>query len=196
MTYAEQIVDYLWSIAPDGATNGQIARHLGIRSQQTVYMLTQDLVRGAQIRADRDGRVWTFRALQQADAELPADPVWPGQVRPAVVFETLARQVLAKHYGAALPPGSIPSVRKEWDFLSADQQFVGDAKYFTRVGGIGLRRPSSRSSPSTSGSWRRQRHPHASLSSATIAMCRRCGSIGTPTSSQASRSSFSPTTVS
>lgn len=47
MTYAEQIVDYLWSIAPDGATNGQIARHLGIRSQQTVYMLTHDLVRGA-----------------------------------------------------------------------------------------------------------------------------------------------------
>ena len=26
MSYKERILDYLWSVAPDGATNGQIAR--------------------------------------------------------------------------------------------------------------------------------------------------------------------------
>lgn len=43
MTYAERIVDFLWAIAPGGATNGEIARRLGIASQQTVYRLTRDL---------------------------------------------------------------------------------------------------------------------------------------------------------
>jgi hypothetical protein len=44
-TYAERTLDYLWSIAPDGATNRQIADRLSIRSHQTVYLLTQDLLR-------------------------------------------------------------------------------------------------------------------------------------------------------
>ncbi len=43
MSYKERILDYLWVIAPRGATNGQIARALGISSQQTVYMTTQEL---------------------------------------------------------------------------------------------------------------------------------------------------------
>jgi hypothetical protein len=30
MSYKERILDYLWSVAPGGATNGQIARALGI----------------------------------------------------------------------------------------------------------------------------------------------------------------------
>ncbi len=45
MTHAEDILAYLWSLLPDGATNGQIARQLEIRSHQTVYMTTQDLAR-------------------------------------------------------------------------------------------------------------------------------------------------------
>jgi hypothetical protein len=36
MSYKKRILDYLWSVAPDGATNGQIAGALGIMSQQTV----------------------------------------------------------------------------------------------------------------------------------------------------------------
>lgn len=52
MAQAEQIVDYLWSVGPAGATNGQIVRTLGIRSQQTVYMATQDLLRRGLIRGE------------------------------------------------------------------------------------------------------------------------------------------------
>lgn len=43
MSYKERILNYLWSVAPGGATNGQIARALGISSPQTVSMTTQEL---------------------------------------------------------------------------------------------------------------------------------------------------------
>jgi hypothetical protein len=57
---------------------------------------------------------------------------------PATRFETLARRVLAGQYAVALSPGSVPGVRKLFDLVSADQQVVSDAKYFNRVGGVGL----------------------------------------------------------
>ena len=34
MSYKERILDYLWSVAPGVATNGQIARALGISSHR------------------------------------------------------------------------------------------------------------------------------------------------------------------
>jgi hypothetical protein len=37
MTQAERVLDYLWSVASNGATNGELARRLGIPSHQTVY---------------------------------------------------------------------------------------------------------------------------------------------------------------
>src|SRR5215210_3823889 len=58
VTHAENILNYLWSIAPDGATNGELARALGIASQQTVYMTTQDLQRRGLLRAEQRGRIW------------------------------------------------------------------------------------------------------------------------------------------
>ena len=43
MTQVQSILNYLWSIAPNGATNGEIARATGIASQQGVYVTTQHL---------------------------------------------------------------------------------------------------------------------------------------------------------
>jgi hypothetical protein len=40
MTQAERVPDYLCSVAPNGAKNGELARMLEIRSHQTVYMHT------------------------------------------------------------------------------------------------------------------------------------------------------------
>jgi hypothetical protein len=65
VTYAERILDYLWSVAPEGATNGELARQLGIRSQQTVYMLTQELMRAGRIRGQRSGATWVFHAAEE-----------------------------------------------------------------------------------------------------------------------------------
>jgi hypothetical protein len=38
----------------------------------------------------------------------------------------------------SLAPGSLENVPKRFDFVSPDQRIVGDAKYYTLVGGVGL----------------------------------------------------------
>jgi hypothetical protein len=53
-------------------------------------------------------------------------------------FEVLARQVFSANYGTELLPGSVGGVRKKFDLVSSDKEVVGDAKYYTRVGGTGL----------------------------------------------------------
>ena len=145
MTYAADVLDYLWSISPGGATNGQVARQLGIDSHQTVYMVTRDLLRRGLVRAARKDRTWVFYAGEgqtmpsAAQArDLTPGPTFALGALAASAFEALARRALSDHYGAALSPGSVPGVRKQFDFVSPDRQVVGDAKYYTRVGGIGL----------------------------------------------------------
>ena len=55
-TNKERILNYLWSIAPDYATNNQIREATGIRSHQQVYLLTQELMRSGLVRGERRGR--------------------------------------------------------------------------------------------------------------------------------------------
>ena len=55
-TYRERILDYLWSISPDYATNGQIREATGIGSHQQVYLLTQKLMYSHLIRGEQRGR--------------------------------------------------------------------------------------------------------------------------------------------
>ncbi len=63
MTQVQRTLAYLWSVEPAGATNADLARHLGT-SHQTVYMLTQDLLRRGLIRGESQGRTWRFHARQ------------------------------------------------------------------------------------------------------------------------------------
>jgi hypothetical protein len=139
MSYKERILDYLWSVAPGGATNGQIARALGITSQQTVYMTTQELAGRRLIRAVKEGATWVFYALDaQADSDVVrasrASAAHTGVLTP-VTFEALAGRVLGEHYRTPLAPGVVAGIRKRFDFVSADAQIVGDAKYYTLAGG-------------------------------------------------------------
>ncbi len=83
------MLDYLWSIAPNGATNGELARSLGIRSQQTVYMLTQLLLRQGRIRGALSGTIWVFRVAEEPSTTLGTGPAWTSDTIPAVRFETL-----------------------------------------------------------------------------------------------------------
>lgn len=71
MTQVQRTLAYLWSIGPGGATNADLARHLGT-SHQTVYMLTQDLLRQGLIRGESQGRTWRFHALQAPAASTHA----------------------------------------------------------------------------------------------------------------------------
>ena len=138
MTQAERALDYLWSVAPNGATNGELARSLGIRSHQTVYMLTQRLLHEGRSRGALSGTTWVFHVAEEAGTTLGTGPAWKNDTAPAARFEALARRVLSEHYAADLAPGSVPGVAKLFDFVSPDRHVVGDAKYFSLVGGFGL----------------------------------------------------------
>jgi len=138
VTQAERVLDYLWSIAPNGATNGELARSLGIRSQQTVYMLTQQLLHQGQIRGRLSGTIWVFHVAEEPSTTLGTGPAWTNGTSPAARFETLARRVLSDYYAVDLIPASLAGIAKLFDFVSPDRRIVGDAKYFSLVGGVGL----------------------------------------------------------
>jgi hypothetical protein len=102
-------------------------------------MTTQELAGRGLIRAAKEGATWVFYALDvQADvgavhaATASAAPA--GILTPAT-FEALAAQILGEHYQMPLAPGVVADIRKRFDFVSADAQIVGDAKYSTLVGG-------------------------------------------------------------
>jgi hypothetical protein len=64
VTQVQQILNYLWSVAPNGATNAQIAQGTGITSHQGVYMTTQHLLSDGRLRAERAGRSWVFFSVE------------------------------------------------------------------------------------------------------------------------------------
>jgi len=142
-TNKERILDYLWAISPDWATNSQIRDETGIKSHQQVYLLTQGLMYSRLIRGEQRGREWVFWADESPVAQLAS----PGQVRMREVraqtekqlspraFEDLARSVMSAHFGAPLVSGQASGVPKEFDMVSPDGSIVGDAKYFTLVRG-------------------------------------------------------------
>jgi hypothetical protein len=142
-TNKERILDYLWSISPDCATNGQIREKTGISSHQQVYMLTRELMGARLIRGEQRGREWIFWADESLSIQLAS----PGQVRMGEVlvqaevqlsphaFEDLARSVMGNYFGVPLRSGQVSGVPKEFDLVSPDGNIVGDAKYFTLVRG-------------------------------------------------------------
>lgn len=95
------------------------------------------------IRGEQRGRGWIFWADESPAVQLSS----PGRVSPHEraalaeemlspgAFEDLARAAMSRHYGVPLAPGRVPGVPKEWDMVSPDGDVVGDAKYFTLVGG-------------------------------------------------------------
>ncbi len=145
MTQAEKILNYLWSIAPSGATNAQIAQGTGIAPHQAVYMATQALLYQGRVQSERQGRVWMFYAVEGPAVDLGHAPSAAGssvgylqQTLSAAGFEEMARVIFGQRYGVSLAPGSLANVPKRFDFVSPDGQIVGDARYYTLVGGIGL----------------------------------------------------------
>jgi hypothetical protein len=142
MTYAERILNYLWSVAPKGATNGEIARALGIASQQTVYLATQDLRRQGLVYGEQHGRNWIFHAVESPDTLVRSRV--PFSSRPALVeqepatFASVVRRILEQRYRTELPSAVVPEVPKRFDFVSTDRQIIGMAHYYPRTDGTGL----------------------------------------------------------
>lgn len=145
MTQVERILNYLWSIAPRGAANAEIARGTQIGSHQAVYMATQNLLAQGRVRGMQDGRNWIFYALEGPAVDLGLSPFaalspvsYADEARNAAGFERRARMTLEGRFGASLQPGTVPGVPKRFDFVSPDRDIVGDAKFYTLVGGTGL----------------------------------------------------------
>ena len=142
-TNKERVLDYLWAISPDWATNSQIREATGIKSHQQVYLLTQELLHAGWIRGEQRGREWIFWADESPVVQLAS----PGQAPMREVltqaekqlsprgFEDLARSLMSAHFGVPLVSGQVPSVPKEFDMVSPDGDIVGDAKYYTLVRG-------------------------------------------------------------
>jgi hypothetical protein len=135
-TNRERVLDYLWSISPELATNSQIREAAGISSHQKVYLLTQELMYSHLTRGEQRGREWTFWADESPAVQLASPGHASRRDLAAVVderltpraFEDLARAVMSKHFGVPLAPGQVPGVHKEWDMVSPDGENVGDAK--------------------------------------------------------------------
>lgn len=139
-TNKEKLLDYLWSIAPNGASNSQIRTAIGSNSHQSIYMLTQELMGQGVIEAKRPGREWIFYANESAEVQLAS----PGRIYPTSKtennltpqkFENLARYIMGKYFGTPLHEREIPGVPKRFDMVSKDGRIVGDAKYYTLVQG-------------------------------------------------------------
>jgi hypothetical protein len=141
MTQMQQILNYLWSIAPNGATNAQIARGTGIASHQGVYMTMQHLLADGRVQGQRQGRTWVFSTVEGSAVDLGHAASAAGyhqQAHTAAVFAELARLSLGRRYATTFAPGSLGNVPKRFDFVSPDQRIVGDAKFYALVGGAGL----------------------------------------------------------
>ena len=138
-TNVERVLDYLWSAGPQGATNAQIREATGVEPHQQVYMITQELKRKGRIASRRDGHEWVFFIGESPDRLLQS----PGRAAPstplpklnAAQFEDLARQVFSQRFGVPLRSGQVAGVPKLFDLVSPDGDIVGDAKYYTLVGG-------------------------------------------------------------
>jgi hypothetical protein len=142
-TNKERVLDYLWSISPDCATNSQIRDATGIKSHQQVYLLTRELLGAGRIRGEQRGGKWVFQANESLIAQFTS----PGRASPAEVlalsreglspraFEELAQAVMSEHFGVPLTPGQVPGVPKEFAMVSPGGDVVGDARYFALVRG-------------------------------------------------------------
>ncbi len=143
MTNMERILQYLRSIAPQPATNAEIRAHTGIKNHTDVYQNTQLLLGRGAIQGRQLGHEWRFwfgsapatpstRSSGRGPRTNAAGFTAPSQ---ASQFEDLARQIMSEHFGVPLVARKVPGVHKTFDLVSEDLTIVGDAKYYTLVGG-------------------------------------------------------------
>ena len=140
MTNVEVVLRHLNFVYPQEATNSDIVKATKIEPHQQVFIITRKLLRAGKISGRQIGREWFFKAIPSAEEapetlyEKPIPEVSPNSTS----FESLARKVFSQYYGTPLKPGSLPGIPKKWDLLSEDGTIVGDAKYYTLVGGSSL----------------------------------------------------------
>jgi hypothetical protein len=136
MANQDLVLEYLRSISPRDATNGEILAHTGIKPHPQVFQITQKLYKAGMIKGSKDGE-WKFWIgsnpvvqVSKLSPTITADT--------SAAFEEQARRVMSKYFGMPLALGKVSGVPKGFDLVSADKQVVGDAKFYTMVNGVGV----------------------------------------------------------
>lgn len=117
---------------------GWKARSVNLAAETLIFERTSTITPRWSRDSSEDSTVTngTFGLRQKFDGET-ADRTEPKpNNRPAhALFEQLAGWVMSDSYGVALTSGKLGAVNKIFDMVSEDGTVVGDAKYFTMVGG-------------------------------------------------------------
>jgi len=137
MTNRDKVLRHLRSISPQAATNSQIRRATPVEPHQQVFKITRRLMRERLIKGEKRAGEWFFWVGEgdTVPAPIPTSSS-AGRMTPSG-FQAFAGGVLSEYYGVAFDAGSVTTVPKVFDFVSPDGSIVGDAKYYTRVGGKG-----------------------------------------------------------
>ncbi|HNT75677.1 MAG TPA: hypothetical protein PKH77_11735 [Anaerolineae bacterium] len=140
-THKEQIIDFLWAIAPRRASNADIRVGTGISSAQQVYLLTRELWHTGLIQGESTGKESRFWADETPDGLLTSvGPVAPGTARAQGVatlspqaFTVLAQTVLSGFFGVTLQPGIVAGVPHCFELVSPAGDIVGDSLYYPQA---------------------------------------------------------------
>jgi hypothetical protein len=146
MTNKERVLEFLRSIAPNGATNEEIVSKTGVRPHTQVFQITRQLKGEGvlkAVQADKEWKFWyTGSKIGRPETPLPATstagPLSTEEKITPKAFEALAIEAAGRHYGVKFSPGRVGNVPKIFDLVSSDHRIIGDAKYFTLVGGTAL----------------------------------------------------------
>lgn len=140
MTNVEVVLRHLNFVYPQEATNSDIVKATKIEPHQQVFIITRASPEPARFPAGKlagNGSSKPFLVLKKL-RKLYMKNRFLEESPNSISFESLARQVFSQYYGTPLKPGSLPGIPKKWDLLSEDGTIVGDAKYYTLVGGSSL----------------------------------------------------------
>ncbi len=139
-TNKERVLDYLWQIAPEKATNKQIAKDAGLVSHQVAYMLTQELLRNRQIIGERGNGNWLFTVNPATSLKTPHGDMRltasgsvfydPKRLKASIEKE-LSVKTKNKKWGGKLSV----DFPKDFDFISEDGAIVADIAQISMVSG-------------------------------------------------------------
>lgn len=148
MTHADRIIAFLQRNPDRWFSDDEISAALAIRPRQTVNQVARRLAQENRILRELvQGKTRnTIPSSKISDTVLPEGEVAPipqssdksSDALPGLSpkqFEELAARAMSAHFAKALRLGTVPGIPKRFDFVSPDGTIVGDAKYFTLVGG-------------------------------------------------------------
>jgi hypothetical protein len=149
MSSRDQVLAFLNSVAPRAVTNADICSGTGIRPHPQVFQITRELMNRGLIKGRQLGKEWHFSAQDRPSVQrdrareilpalaVPSDLDSGMQITPAA-FEQAAKLAMSRLYNTPLGRGKVDGIPKTFDLMSGDGQIVGDAKYYTMVGGVSL----------------------------------------------------------